>query len=180
MVFPATSTIPAPHWYALHTRSRDEKVVDRLLRHSGFRTFLPLIVKRSRLSLRRMREAELPLFPGYTFAQFAPSRENLRVIHASAGVAGIVGSNSGPAFILDAEIEAIKRVLANHIACFPGDELSVGQRVIVTSGPLRGVCGEIVGRKSQEVFVVKVRLIRRCLQVDLSPDDLQSVASLAA
>jgi len=91
-----------------------------------------------------------------------------------------VGSNSGPAFILDAEIEAIKRVLANHIACFPGDELSVGQRVIVTSGPLRGVCGEIVGRKSQEVFVVKVRLIRRCLQVDLSPDDLQSVASLAA
>src|SRR5436853_7786996 len=119
MVFPATSTILAPHWYALHTRSRDEKVVDRLLRHSGFRTFLPLIVKRSRLSLRRMREAELPLFPGYTFAQFAPSREHLRVVRSSAGGAGLLGSNSGPAFILDAASRRVNMGPSNHVAWFP-------------------------------------------------------------
>lgn len=168
-------TMFPPHWYALHTRSRHEKVVDGLLRNRGFRTFLPLTVKRSRLSLRRMREAELPLFPGYTFAQFAPSQENFRLIRASVGVAGIVGSRSGPVFIPDAEIEAIEKVLATDLACFPGNSLSVGQRVFVTSGPLRGVCGEIVRRKRQEVFVVKIRLIQRCLEVELSSSDLQSV-----
>src|SRR5919108_754675 len=119
--------IPSLHWYALHTRSRHEKAVDRLLRTSGFRTFLPLTLKRSRVSLRRMREAELPLFPGYTFAQFAPSQENLRVVRASAGVVTIVGSSSGPVSIPDAEIDAIRKVMETDLACFPAEGLSVGQ-----------------------------------------------------
>jgi len=164
-----------PQWYALHTRSRHEKVVDGVLRDRGFRTFLPLTLKRSLLSLRRMREAELPLFPGYTFVQFAPSQENIRLVRASVGVAGLVGSSSGPVSIPDAEIEAIEKVLATDLASFPGDGLSLGQRVVVTSGPLRGVCGEIVRRRRQRRFLVKIRLIQRSLEVELSPSDLESV-----
>ena len=164
-----------PHWYALHTRSRHEKMVDGVLRNRGFRTFLPLTLKRSPLSLRRMREAELPLFPGYTFVQFAPSQENFRLVRASVGVAGIVGSSSGPAFVPDAEIEAIEKVLATDLVSFPADRLLLGQRVVVTSGPLRGVCGEIVRRKRQRGLLVKIRLIQRSLEVELSPSDLKAV-----
>jgi transcription antitermination factor NusG len=168
-----------PRWYALRTRSRHEKVVDRVLRNYGFKTFLPLRIKSSRLSLRRARETELPLFPGYTFAQFAPSPENLRMVRASVGLAGIVGSSSRPVSIPDAEIETVKQVLAAELAFFPGDRFPVGQRVIVTSGPLRGVCGEIARRKKREVFLVKIRLIQRCLEVELSLSDLRSVVPLA-
>lgn len=165
----------APHWYALHTRARHEKVVNGLLRSRGFRTFLPLARKRSAVSLRRMREAELPLFPGYTFVQLAPSQENFRLVRASVGVVGIVGSSSGPLSIPDVEIEAIEKVLASELASCGGDGLAVGQHVLVTSGPLRGVGGEIVRRKRQQIFVVKIRLIQRSLEVELSPGDLQSV-----
>ena len=101
------------------------------------------------------------------------------MVRASVGLAGIVGSSSRPVSIPDAEIETVKQVLAAELAFFPGDRFPVGQRVIVTSGPLRGVCGEIARRKKREVFLVKIRLIQRCLEVELSLSDLRSVVPLA-
>jgi len=54
----------------------------------------------------------------------------------------------------------------------------VGQRVIVARGPLMGVRGELLRRKSRQVFVVKIRLIQRSLEVDLSSRDLEAVTAM--
>ncbi len=171
---------PAPrprHWYALHTRSRYEKVVDRLLAEKGFETFLPLSVQRSPVSFRRFREAQIPLFPGYTFARLCASHEDFHEARVTTGVASIVGSRAGAILVPDAEIDSVKTLLAQKVGCNLSSTFARGQRVIVTSGPLRGVQGEIVRRKNRQLFVVKVQLIRRMLEVAVSPLDLEVVCN---
>src|SRR6266446_4384964 len=58
-------------WYALHVRTRFEKVVARNLRGKGYEEFLPLYSRTNRWS-DRVKEIELPLFPGYVFCRFNP------------------------------------------------------------------------------------------------------------
>ena len=166
--------LPAPQWYALQTRSRHEKVADRLLSEKGFATFLPLTVVRSPVSLRRFREAQIPLFPGYTFARFSCSNEDQHRVLQTTGVARIVRTRSGPVSIPDLEIESLKALVSQRIRCSLSPSFAVGQRVLVIAGPLKGVQGEIIRRKNrQAAFVVKVGLLRRMLEVDSNPFDLE-------
>ena len=169
--------LPA-RWYALHTRSRYEKVVDRQLSQKGWETFLPLATVRSPVSLRRFREAQIPLFPGYTFVRFACSAEDYYQVRATTGVAHMVGSPSGPVSIPDIEIESLKKILAKDIGYSLSPCFTAGRQVIVTRGPLQGVQGEIVRRKGREVFTVKVHLIRRMLEIDFSSLDLELLPTL--
>ena len=160
-------------WYALHTRSRYEKIVDRLLSGRGFETFLPLRTVRSPVSFWQSREAQVPLFPGYTFARFSSSAATWHQVRATTGVARIVGSPSGPVSIPDMEIDTLKTLLAHNVGCSLSPSFLPGQRVVVAGGPLKGIQGEIVRRKNRELFVVKVHLIRRMLEVDFRPLDLE-------
>ncbi len=172
-------SLPQPqHWYALHTRSRHEKVVNSLLCEKGYETFLPLTTKRSLVTLRRFREAQVPLFTGYTFARIPASYEKFHEVRATTGVAGIVGGRSGPAFIPDTEIESIQTLLAEKVNCNLGSSFEVGQRVVVTCGPLQGVRGEILRRKNRQLFVVKIPLIQRSLEVDLRQGELEALAAI--
>ena len=88
-----TSAFPQrPHWYAIRTRSRHEKIVSEQLEEQGIETFLPLVKKTHKWS-DRVKEVELPLFSGYNFVRLVlSSPERLRVLKAH-GVAGFVGIN---------------------------------------------------------------------------------------
>src|SRR5580700_2502477 len=59
-------------WFALSVTVRHEKVVSQLLQNKGFETFLPLYTRRHQY-VRRVREFELPLFPGYLFCRTDPA-----------------------------------------------------------------------------------------------------------
>ncbi|HJZ68283.1 MAG TPA: transcription termination/antitermination NusG family protein [Blastocatellia bacterium] len=167
---------PLAQWFAVHVCSRREKVVERVLSEKGFETFLPLTVKRSRVSARRFREAQLPLFPGYLFSRFHPSVEHLYRIGATKGVVGVVRASATPVPVPDADIEAIKIVLASKIECSTSPTFSSGQKVIIKEGPLRGLQGEVLHRKNRHLFVIKIALIRRMLELDISPFDLEIAA----
>lgn len=164
---------PAHQWFAVHVCSRREKVVDRLLSDKGFETFLPLTVKRSRASARRFREAHIPLFPGYLFSRFHPSSEDFYRVRATTGVVGIVQARTTPVPVPDAEIESIRTLLELNIECKLSPAFLSGQRVMIKDGPLRGLQGEILRRKNRRLFVIKIALIRRMLEVDLDPLDLE-------
>ncbi|MFM8535326.1 MAG: transcription termination/antitermination NusG family protein, partial [Acidimicrobiia bacterium] len=61
-----------PHWFAIWTRSRHEKIVrDQLAKKSNVDVFLPTIGKWSRWKDRK-KKIDWPLFPGYVFARFVP------------------------------------------------------------------------------------------------------------
>ncbi|HEY3136207.1 MAG TPA: hypothetical protein VGL29_09285, partial [Blastocatellia bacterium] len=83
-------------------------------------------------------------------------------------------ARSAPVPVPEAEIEAIKMVLASRIECSASPTFASGQRVIIKEGPLRGLEGEILHRKNRRLFVVKIALIRRMLELDISPFDLET------
>lgn len=160
-------------WYAIYTRSRHEKVVERLLRDKGLETFLPLREVKVPLSPWRSRTAHLPLFPGYLFSRFILNSEDYNCIRSTTGVVYVVGSGNEPIPIPDQEIESVGILVGHKIACEPFPYLKVGRTVIITEGPLRGLTGQIVRRKAKEFFVVSVELLGRAVAVELKGSQLE-------
>src|SRR2546428_12117 len=122
-------------WYALHVRTRFEKVVARNLQGKGYEEFLPLYRRVNRWS-DRIKEIELPLFPGYVFCRFNP-HDRLPVLTVP-GVNAIVGIGKNLMPVQECELDAIRTVLKAGAFCEPWPFLEAGQRVRVEYGPLAG------------------------------------------
>src|SRR4051794_4261798 len=85
----------ATAWYAVHTRSRAEKVASTQLSQKGIHTFLPLVTEHRRWS-DRSKAISLPLFPNYVFVRIAiAGAERLQVLK-TPGVQTIVGVGGAP------------------------------------------------------------------------------------
>src|SRR5712691_418957 len=94
-------------WYGLRTKSRFEKAAAASLAYKGYEPYLPCYRRRRRWS-DRVTEIEAPLFPGYIFCRFDPSRR--LPILTTPGIVGVVGCGRAPAPIPDDEIAAIETV----------------------------------------------------------------------
>jgi transcription antitermination factor NusG len=163
-----------PHWYAVHTVSRHEKVVARQMNGNGLDHFLPLYKSARRWKDRR-KELELPLFPGYVFVRIA-FQDRLQV-QKLRGVLQIVSFNGKPALVPENEIEALRNGLARNAELEPHPYLKVGRRVRVRSGPMAGVDGILVRRKEKFRVVLSVDLIMQSVALEVDGADVDPVTS---
>jgi transcription antitermination factor NusG len=62
-------------WYALHTRARHEKAIERRLRDQGIDTFVPTTMEVHRWSDRK-KKVEVPLFSCYVFIRSALTEQD--------------------------------------------------------------------------------------------------------
>jgi len=161
-----------PRWYALHTRSRHEKLVHQQLVRGQLETVLPLAERWSRWKDRRVR-VSVPLFPGYCFARF-PLGERYRVLNL-VGVASLVGFSGHPEPVWDAEIEAVRQLVSSAVPCDPHQFLTEGMSVEVVRGPLAGVRGTLVRKDRTTRLVLTVTLIRQAAAVEIHPADVVPV-----
>jgi len=160
---------PAHAWYALRVRSNFERVTGQFLRQKGYEEFTPLYLCRRRWS-DRVRELELPLFPGYVFCRFDASRR--MPILTTPGVVSLVSFDNLPARVDEAEIAAIQAIVRSGRPVMPWPFLQVGQRVRVHNGPLRGVEGLLLHLKNQCRVVVSVTLLQRSVAVEIDSADV--------
>ena len=79
-------------WFALRSRTTHEKRVASLLVYQNYECLLPLYKCRRRWS-DRIKEVELPLFPGYVFCRFF--HEKRADVLRTPGVRRIVGFGMG-------------------------------------------------------------------------------------
>jgi transcription antitermination factor NusG len=150
-------------WFALKTVAH-EKTVAELLRMKGFEDFLPLYRTRKKWS-DRSKEVHLPFFPGYVFCKFDPAHR--LPILTTHGVSFIVGSGKIPVPIDEAEIDALKKVVASGVAASPCPFLAVGERIEIVEGPLQGLEGLLTSIKSSWRVVVSVSLLQRSLSAEV-------------
>ena len=74
------ATLGEASWYAVSTRSRQEKVAASMLESFGIENFLPLSMERRQWSDRK-QVVNVPLFPGYLFVRVPMLHEvQLRVL----------------------------------------------------------------------------------------------------
>lgn len=169
----ASRTPPTEHcearWYAAYTSANHEKRVAHQLGQRNVEHFLPLYASVRRWKDRRV-ELELPLFPGYVFVRLA-LKERLCVLHVP-GVAWLVGFGGLPTALPDEEMAALQRGLAQGVRAKPHPFLTIGRRVQVKSGPLAGMQGILVRKKSTVRFVISMDLIQRSVMVDVDSADI--------
>jgi transcription antitermination factor NusG len=159
------------NWYALYTWTNHEKNVARQLAIRSFESFLPLYDQISRWKDRRVR-VQLPLFSGYVFVRLA-LREKLRALQIP-GVVRLVGFGGVPVPLSDREMETMRDGLARAVHPEPHPYLQVGRHVRLNSGPLQGLEGILIKKKTGYRFVLSIELIQRSVAVEVDAADIQA------
>jgi len=161
-------------WFALRVRSNFEKPVATMLRGNGYTEFLPLYLKTSRWS-DRVKQIELPLFPGYVFARFDVTKR--LPILKMPGVLHVVGVGRTPQPLEESELAAVQRVVASGLPVKPWPFLRTGQLVKVQLGALTGLEGIVLDIKSTVRLIISLTLMQRSVAVEIDREWVKPVAS---
>lgn len=153
-------------WYALHVRSNCERSVYKYLEARQFEVFLPMYRMQRQWS-DRIKYMDVPLFPGYLFCRL--DVQNRLPVLTVPGIVQIAGRGKTPDPVAEEEIMAVQRVLKSPLPFLPWTSFAPGQQVVVESGPLMGVQGELVGMKRQYRLVISITLLQRSMAVEIDP-----------
>jgi len=151
-------------WFAILARSGREKYATMLLENAGFECFLP-ISKSTRKWSDRMKDVEVPLFPGYLFCRMNPN-DRLPVL-TTPGVIQIAGIGKMPIPVEEHEIAAVRQIEKSGLSAMPWPYLRVGNTARIEEGPLRGVSGIVVKIKSALKLVLSIELLQRSIAVEI-------------
>src|SRR5262249_21254883 len=97
----------AMSWFAVQTMPRAEDRARDHLKRQNYETYLPRLRKRRRHA-RRVDTVLRPLFPGYLFVSFDPSRDPWRAINSTIGVIRLVGFGDVLVPVPDKVIEGLR------------------------------------------------------------------------
>lgn len=169
----AMLTPPSQHpWFALQTRSRHENAVAAQLQGRGYEPFLPLYKTRRRWS-DRIKEIELPLFPGYLFCRLNPC--NRLPVLVIPGVVQIVGIGKKPVPIDEEEISHIQTVVRSGLPRCSWPFLQIGQKARVEFGPLRGLEGILLNVKGHHRLILSITLLQRSVAVEVEESSVTPI-----
>lgn len=159
------------HWWLVRTRSRREKDLTRRLMSIGAPFYCPIISRRSRSPSGRIREAYVPLFPGYVFL-FGSMDERYFSLTTGCLSSAVAVSDEER---LVRELASLRRLLVSNIPVTPEERLQSGTPVRVVSGPLRGQEGIVVQRRGRRRLLVAVELLQRGVSAELDECDIEVV-----
>ena len=161
-------------WYALHTRARHEKAVERRLRDQGMESYVPTTMEVHRWSDRK-KKVEVPLFSCYVFIRCLLSAEDRTRVYKLESVHGFVGMGGSSLPIPDEQIEGIQKVLTQTAPWRSYPFLKVGQRVRVRGGAMDGVEGVFLSENGDHSLIISVDAIQRSMAVRIDGYDVEPV-----
>lgn len=154
---PEHAPVPPP-WLVLRTRSRQENVVQEVLRQREIHSFLPK-------QRDRARPVETALFPGYIFVQ--PRPEQLGALRTVRGSCGLLMSCGRHAQVVERDVQAIRIMVGSGAPLDVHSELVEGQPMEVIAGPFKHAQGQFVASRRQQRLVINLHLIGRSLSVEI-------------
>lgn len=161
-------------WYVLRVKTNREKSIACLLRQKGYIDFLPLYTQSRRWS-DRLKEMQLPLFPGYVFCRFDPNHK-LPVL-TTPGVLHAVGTGGIPEAVHETEMVALQLAVTSGRLLQPWPFLKIGQRVIIQHGPLRHVEGILSEIQGDRKLIISISLLQRSVAVQIERADVRPAAA---
>jgi transcriptional antiterminator RfaH len=154
------------NWFVLYTKSRQEKVLASQLMDAGYEVYLPLLKKLSQWSDRK-KVLEVPLFNSYVFIKGV--NEKARFKNFNSFVA-FLQYNNKPAIVRQTEIDTLKSIIQygydiNEFST--AQEFKIGNKVEVSSGPLKGITGKLVSISNVDWFVLNFEGMGNGIQVKI-------------
>jgi transcription elongation factor/antiterminator RfaH len=135
----ATEDGPNRQWYVVYSKPRREEFAQSNLQRKGLEVFFP------RLAFPHPRPRQnqiVPLFPNYLFVRLQLPEEYNYALW-SPGVKTLVSFNETPAPI-DEEIITFLKSQADIAGVIKGQpQITIGQQVRISGGPLDGIIGII-------------------------------------
>ncbi len=171
--------LAVPRWYACYTRARHEKRVAASFVEHGMESFLPLVQRESQWKDRK-KVVDFPLFPSYVFGRF--SLMDVHRVLSIPGVSTIVRMQGQPVPIRDEDIENVRRFARGLVGSTDVVDtvpfIAEGERVEVVEGPLAGVQGYVVERRTRRRVLVGIEAIGQGLEIDIDIHLLRVIAAV--
>jgi transcription elongation factor/antiterminator RfaH len=164
-------------WFAAYVRSRHETRVSEHLEARSVEFFLPQEKSERQWSDRRIVVMK-PLFPNYIFVRIAAG-DRMRVLEVP-GVVHLVGRVGQPEAMEDAEIEQLRRAAQECMKPQRHPLIAIGERVMVTRGPLEGAQGLLVREKGRTRVVLELEMIGKAMSVEVDMEAIAPVGSIAS
>lgn len=154
---------PCDHcWWAIYTRSRQEKVLARHLLAHEIPFYLPLVAKNTWIRGRTVR-AHVPLFAGYVFMFGTPiERECSLKSNRICRVFQVPDSNQ-----LLHDLRQVQQLIACGAPLTTESRLVAGQAVRVRRGAFAGMEGIVLGRRRVTRLVVSIDFIGQGVSVEI-------------
>lgn len=153
-------------WFAVYTRSKSEKFVQRMLQKKGIHVYLPL-QRLLRRYTRSTRMVEKPLINCYVFVrivkpQYVPVLE-------TENVRGFVKFNKNMIAIPEHEIDILRRITLEDgldIEVISG-HLEEGDTVEISAGSLMGMKGKVIKSAGKNKFQVELSYLFHSLLITI-------------
>ncbi len=157
-------------WYALYTKSRNEKKVYQNLIEKNIETYLPVEKKLKQWSDRK-KWVEEPMIRSYIFVKIF--LYELQDVLQTPGVVTIIRFGGSPEAIPENQINTIKKILSNDIDYeISSEKFEIGQKVEVASGKLKGIKGELINNLNKYKVLIRIESINQNLLVQINPTNL--------
>ena len=130
------------HWYLVQVKPNGYRLAERNLLRQGFACFQPMARATERRGAQ-FRPVSRPLFPGYVFVAFDPARAPWRKINSTAGVARLLSLGNVPQEVPRGLVAELRARLDAEGHVILADNVEVGDRVEIQSGPFAGFLGEV-------------------------------------
>lgn len=164
-------------WYALHTKSRFENVVNDALAKKALDVFLPKITVKSRRRDRH-KMIRVPLFPGYVFVRTDLNPYEHIEILKTTGAVKLIGSTQGPVPITEAAIDSLKIMVSTEQEVITGTRFKKGDRVMVVSGPFAGVTGIFSSYRGDGRVIVNIEALGQFAAVNVNAADVEKLPEI--
>ncbi len=159
-------------WFALYTKARAEKKVCEELKQKDIEVYLPLRKELKQWSDRK-KWVETPIINSYIFVRITPNE--YRKVFEAKGVVSYVSYKGKAVAIPNREIEAMRRTVESNLSFnVETSSLQKGQTVTITSGPLKGITGEITEIQGEKKLYLRISHIGYTLVVNLGEDTLSA------
>ena len=169
-----TGAAPDRKWYAVFTVPQHEKSVVKHLNIREIESFLPAYEKIKIWKNRQRMKLILPLFPSYLFVHINFT-ERVKVLQ-SPGVLQIVGNGKEISALRDSEIEFLRSDFCRQ-RIEPYRDFVIGEKVRIKSGVMQGLQGTLVRKSNSMRFVLTLELINQHAAIEVSAEDLESMAA---
>jgi len=154
-------------WYAVTTRSRNEKTAFHLLEEAGIEAYLPLVKTLKQWSDRKKWVHE-PLFKSYLFVHIS-NEQHYKVLNAQ-GIIKYVSFEGRAVAVPPQQIAAIMHYL-DYSAGFPYDNdidsFTIGKEVEVTIGPMKGLRGKLIQKAGKHKVKVEIDVVAQSVYLSL-------------
>jgi transcriptional antiterminator RfaH len=160
-------------WYVAHTRPRCEKKLASYCRRESLAVTLPCyrVVHKYRGPTPKTIAFEKPLFPGYVFLELlAPQRQR---VHQSDCVAKLLVVVDQVSFV--EQLQAVLQALETNLPLRLAPQVSEGQKVRITQGPLCGLEGWVERRSEPGTVLLRIDFIGQAAAVQLGLDDFELI-----